>query len=154
MSEDNPISLYSRITIMAESLVPVVRTLRKEIGIQRADEIIAGALEEIGRGWGAAINEIEGDGLAERLAKGLTGFEEDNALDYSVLRQEDEAFDFNVTRCRYAEFMEGIGAQDLGPLLICNLDHAMADEIGMTLTREQTIMTGKSSCSFRFRAKN
>ena len=69
MSEDSPISLYSRITIMAESLVPVVRTLRKEIGIQRADEIIAGALEEIGRGWGAAINEIEGDGLAERLAK-------------------------------------------------------------------------------------
>ena len=35
-----------------------------------------------------------------------------------------------VTHCDYAEFMEQIGARDLGELLICNSDFAMADELG------------------------
>jgi predicted ArsR family transcriptional regulator len=58
-----------------------------------------------------------------------------------------------VTRCRYAQFMDDMDAKDLGPLLICELDHAMADALGMTLEREQTIMTGETRCTFRFRAR-
>lgn len=154
MPEDSHVSLYNRITIMAEGLVPVVRALRKEIGQERADGIVAEGLKEIGRDWGKAINAVDADGLAEKITAGLAGFQEDNALDFSVLQQKEDAYDFDVTRCRYAQFMESIGAQDLGPLLICNLDNAMADEIGMTLEREQTIMTGKPCCSFRFRAKS
>jgi hypothetical protein len=153
MAEENHVSLYNRITIMAEGLVPVVRALRKEIGQERADGIVAEGLKDIGRSWGAAINAVDADSLAERITAGLGGFQEDDALDFSIIQQKDDAYDFDVTRCRYAQFMEGIGAQDLGPLLICNLDNAMADEIGMTLEREQTIMTGKPCCSFRFRAK-
>lgn len=154
MSEDSHVSLYNRITIMAEGLVPVVRALRKEIGQDRADGIVAEGLKEIGRSWGKAINAADGDSLAEQITAGLAGFQEDDALDFSVLQQKDDAYDFDVTRCRYAQFMEEIGAQDLGPLLICNLDNAMAEEIGMTLEREQTIMTGQPRCSFRFRAKS
>ena len=153
MADDSQVSLYNRITIMAEALVPVVRTLRKEIGQERSDEIIAEALKEVGRSWGEAIDSLEGDSLAERLTQGLVGFQEDNALDFSILQQEDKAYDFDVTRCRYAQFMEGIGAKDLGPLLICDLDNAMAEALGMTLEREETIMTDKPRCSFRFRSK-
>lgn len=153
MSEDSHVSLYNRITIMASALVPVVRALEQEIGAERAHEIIAGALKGIGRSWGDAINSLDGDGLGDRLTKGLAGFQEDGALEYEILHQGDDAYDFDVTRCRYAQFMEGIGATDLGPLLICDLDHAMAEALGMTLTRDQTIMTGKQRCNFRFRAK-
>jgi len=153
MSEDSHVSLYNRITIMAQTLVPVVRVLRKEIGQERADEIISEALKEVGRGWGEAISSLEGSGLAERMTQGLAGFREDNALDFSILRQEDDAYDFDVTRCRYAQFMEDIGAKDLGPLLICDLDNAMADVLDLTLERKETIMTDKPRCSFRFRSK-
>ncbi len=152
MSDNSRVSLYNRITIMASALVPVVRAFEKEFGEEQTRQIVGEALKDIGRGWGEAINQIDGDGRGDRLTKGLSGFQEDDALDYDILKQDDDAYDFDVTRCRYAQFMDGIGAKDLGPLLICNLDHAMAEALGMTLEREQTIMTGNPRCSFRFRA--
>ena len=153
MSEDSHVSLYNRITIMASALAPVVRAFQKEFGEDKTNRLVGEALKDVGRGWGETINQIPGQGLGDTLTKGLAGFLEDNALEFEVLRADDDAYDFDVTRCRYAQFMDDIGAKDLGPLLICELDHAMADALGMTLEREQTIMTGKPRCTFRFRAK-
>ena len=153
MSEASHVSLYNRITIMASSLAPVVRAFQKEFGEEKTNRLVSEALKDVGRGWGEAIKQAEGQRLSEKLTKGLSAFQEDDALDFEILRQDDDAYDFDVTRCRYAKFMDSIGAKDLGPLLICELDHAMADVLGMDLEREQTIMTGKSRCTFRFRAK-
>lgn len=153
MSEDSHVSLYNRITIMASALAPVVRAFQKEFGHDKTNRLVGDALKDVGRGWGQAINQIPGQSLSEKLTKGLAGFQEDNALEFEVLRADDDAYDFDVTRCRYAQFMDDMDAKDLGPLLICELDHAMADALGMTLEREQTIMTGETRCTFRFRTK-
>jgi L-2-amino-thiazoline-4-carboxylic acid hydrolase len=68
----------------------------------------------------------------------------------------DERLDFNVTRCRYAEFYKDLGLADLGYLVHCNRDHAMIDGFNpdLKLTRTQTVMEGASHCDFRFTKKS
>jgi hypothetical protein len=60
-----------------------------------------------------------------------------------------------VTRCRYAEFYRELGEAELGLLLVCSADFAMAEGFGpgSELTRKQTIMQGASHCDFRYRRR-
>jgi hypothetical protein len=72
-----------------------------------------------------------------------------------VLRQDEQALDFNVTRCRYAELYRALGLEDLGGLLSCGRDAAMIEGFNpdVELTRTQTIMEGASHCDFRYRLR-
>ena len=66
-----------------------------------------------------------------------------------------EAYEINVTRCRYAQFYKELGAPELGFLLVCSADFPMAEGFGpdVKLTRTQTIMQGASYCDFRYALK-
>jgi L-2-amino-thiazoline-4-carboxylic acid hydrolase len=77
------------------------------------------------------------------------------SLDIDMVAAGDERLDFNVTRCRYAEFYKELGLADLGYLVHCNRDHAMIDGFNpdLKLTRTQTVMEGASHCDFRFTKK-
>ena len=78
-----------------------------------------------------------------------------NALDYEVLAKTADAFDVNVTGCRYAAFYRELGAPELGFLLVCSSDFPVAEGFGgeVELTRTQTIMQGASHCDFRYRLR-
>ena len=74
------------------------------------------------------------------------------ALEIEVLASDARRFDFNVTRCRYAEMYAELGLGTLGHLLSCGRDGALCrgyDE-RIRLTRSQTLMQGASHCDFRF----
>jgi hypothetical protein len=73
-------------------------------------------------------------------------------LDYEVVKQTPDAFEINVTRCRYAEFYKALGTPETGFLLTCSADFSMAEGFGphVQLTRTQTIMQGASHCDFRY----
>ncbi len=60
-----------------------------------------------------------------------------------------------VKKCRYARFYQEIGAPELGFLLTCSADFAMAEGFGadVRLTRTHTIMQGASHCDFRYALK-
>ena len=77
------------------------------------------------------------------------------SLDIDMVAAGDDRLDFNVTRCRYAEFYKDLGLADLGYLVHCNRDHAMIDGFNpdLKLTRTQTVMEGASHCDFRFTKK-
>ena len=68
-------------------------------------------------------------------------------------RHDKEAMDIDVTRCPFAEFFRALGEPELGALLICETDFDIVATGGgaVTLTREQTIMQGAPSCTFRYR---
>ena len=82
-------------------------------------------------------------------------FSEEGALELEVLTHSADTYDFNVTRCRYAEFYEEMGANELGLILSCSRDFALAGGISnrLELIRTQTIMQGASHCDFRLRLK-
>ena len=62
-------------------------------------------------------------------------------------------FDFNVTRCRYAEMYKKMGLGEIGGLLSCNRDGSFCEgyDPRLKMTRTQTIMEGASHCDFRYR---
>jgi hypothetical protein len=89
------------------------------------------------------------------MASALDGFAAGDALDYEVLRQSADAFDVNVTGCRFARFYQELGEPELGFLLVCSLDFPMAEgyDADVELKRTQTIMQGASHCDFRYALK-
>ncbi len=68
-------------------------------------------------------------------------------------RHDEQALEFDITRCRFAEFFHALGEPELGALLVCATDFDIVAAAGdaVSLTREQTLMQGAPSCTFRYR---
>jgi hypothetical protein len=147
------VPLIEQVRIQAQVLVPLVKALQAELGTERANGIVREALAEPNRQHGEKWWRMQGPRpLGEKLAAAFDGFAEGRALDYDVVKQTPDAFDVNVTGCRYAELYKKIGAPELGFLLVCSADFPMAEGFGsdVQLTRRQTIMQGASHCDFRY----
>lgn len=152
------LSLLEMVKLQAQVLVPVLRAFRKEFGAERANEIAFGALREWSRDIYRHIGE-QGEGTpAEKFDSIMTAITPKigNDVDFDVLQQTPEHFDFNITGCRYADFFRQLGEPELGTILLCEVDNHMADLIGapdVKLDRTQTIMNGAKYCDFRWTMK-
>ena len=150
------IPLIEQIKIQAQVLVPLVKTLQAELGEERANAIVRKALGDLYRSYGEKWWRSQGAGsFEEKMASAFEMFAAGDALQYDVLKRTPEAFELNVTQCRYAQFYKKIGAPELGFLLTCSADfsHAEGFGAGVELTRTQTIMQGASHCDFRYALK-
>jgi hypothetical protein len=134
-------------------LVPLINTLRAELGEHRANSLVRKALADLYRKFGEKWwREHGGADVGATMEFTFDGFAAADALATQILRKTPDHFDINVTRCRYAEFYKQIGAPELGFLLVCSADFHMAEGFGadVKLTRTQTIMQGASHCDFRY----
>jgi hypothetical protein len=150
------IPLIEHVKIQARVLVPLVRTLQAELGEERANAIVRKALGALSRQYGERWWRTQGAGnVGEKMASAFEMFAAGDALGYEVAKQAPDAFDVNVTECRYARFYREMGAPELGFLLTCSADFAMSEGFGadVQLTRTQTIMQGASHCDFRYLLK-
>ena len=150
------IPLIEQVKIQAQVLVPLVKTLKAELGEERANAIVRKALADLYRKFGEAWWQKQGErNLGEKMASAFKGFAAGEALDYEVLKQTADAFEVNVTGCRYARFYKEMGVPELGFLLTCSGDFGLAEGYGagVQLTRTQTIMQGASHCDFRYALK-
>ena len=147
------IPLIEQVKIQAQVLVPLVKALQAELGEERANAIVRKTLGDLYRKYGEKWWRTQGArNLGEKMASAFNMFAAGNALDYEVVKQAPDAFEVNVTGCRYAKFYEEIGAPELGFLLTCSADFSMTEGFGtgVQLTRTQTIMQGASHCDFRY----
>ena len=147
------IPLIEQIKIQAQVVVPVIKALEAELGAERAHAIVRQALGAHFRALGERWWRAQGAGnFGDKLAASFQQFAAADALDYEVLQQTENAFDVNVTGCRYARFYQALGVPELGFLLVCSADITMAagSGAGMQLTRTQTIMQGAAHCDFRY----
>ena len=148
------IPVIEQAKIQAQVLVPLVKALQAELGEERANAVVRKALGEQYRKFGERWWKSQGArDLGEKMASAFEGFAAADALDYDVLKKDSQSFEVNVTGCRYAEFYKKIGAPELGFLLVCSSDFALADGYGgdVHLARTQTIMQGASHCDFRYK---
>lgn len=149
MGIDN-LTLHERLTVQMQYVVPLIRDLQQILG----EDVINDALaERLRRQFNAAQQAPSKVADMRRMEKDTERFAAGGALDVDILEATDEKFDMNVTRCRYMEMMEALGARDIGHLLICNQDFSAAERLGMTLERTQTKMQGAAFCDFRYRKK-
>jgi len=149
------LSLLDKTRIQAQVLVPLLRTLRAELGGERADAMVRQSL----RDWSKQLFAAVGNGVDGRprrkWAAMHTALAEVTERDVTLemLRHDEEALEFDVTACRFAEFFRALGEPDLGALLVCETDFdiAAAGAGEVSLTRDQTIMQGAPRCTFRYR---
>ena len=147
------IPVIEQAKIQAQVLVPLVKTLQTELGEERANALVRKALGDVfrrlGEQWWQAKKSTH---VGENMASAFAAFARGDAIDYSVRAQSQDAYDIDVTACRYAQFYKELGEPELGFLLVCSLDFPFAEGIGpdMKLTRTQTIMQGASHCDFRY----
>jgi predicted ArsR family transcriptional regulator len=150
------VPLIEQVRIQAKVLVPLVRALQAELGEEQANAIVRKALGELYRKYGEKWWQAQGAcTLGDGIASAFEMFASGDALRYEVVKQAPDAFELNVTECRYARFYKEIGAPELGFLLTCSADFAMAKGFGadVQLTRTHTIMQGASHCDFRYALK-
>lgn len=150
------IPIIEQVKIQARALIPMIKALQAELGEERANAIVRKALGELYRSYGEKWWRTRGShDLGSSMASAFDGFAAGDALDYKVIKQTPDAFEVNVTGCRYAEFYKKLGVPELGFLLTCSADFEMAEGYGanVQLKRTQTIMQGASHCDFRYALK-
>lgn len=146
-------SVLDRRRIEAMVLGPVIRAFQGEFGEARTNEIVRNVMEGIAREQGRELAGRVGDDGLESMSASKGAWRKNNALETDVLAGDSERYEFNVTRCRYAEMYNEIGYGDLGGLLSCARDFAFSQGFNpdISLDRQHTIMSGDAICDFRYR---
>jgi predicted ArsR family transcriptional regulator len=152
---DPNVSLLDKTRIQAQVLVPVLRALRAELGKATADALAKRALRDWSKQLFAAIADgVEGSPRQKwgAMHKAMAENSEQDVT-FEMHRRDEEALEFDVTQCRFAEFFRALGEPELGALLICEIDFDIAAAGGgeVAFTRDQTIMQGAPSCTFRYK---
>jgi hypothetical protein len=147
-------TVIERARIQAQVLVPLVKAMQAELGEARANALVRKTLSNLYRGYSEEFAKAKNEpDLGRFVASAFKTYARDDALQYDVIEQTQDAYAINVRKCRYAEFYKELGEPELGFLLVCTADFAVADGFGadVQLTRTQTIMQGADHCDFRYR---
>lgn len=148
------IPVIQQAKIQAQVLVPLVKALQAELGEVRANGLVRRALGDIYHRHGEEFWRTKNEkNLGNIMASAFATYAREDALGYRVIEQSQDAFEIDVTGCRYAEFYKELGEPELGFLLVCSADFPTAEGFGpdIKLTRTQTIMQGASHCDFRYK---
>ena len=155
-AETNPdVSPLDEYKFQAAVLLPVLGTLRAELGEERANRLVLGALRDWSRRrWHRKGARFPG-GPREKWAALMdeTTRRLGSEVEIRVLRDDGEALECDVTRCAYAELFRQLGEIPLGLALCCDDDFYIT-EVGhpeVEMTRTTTLMEGASRCDFRWR---
>ncbi|WP_312948784.1 L-2-amino-thiazoline-4-carboxylic acid hydrolase [Superficieibacter sp.] len=156
MSDNNELGILARRKIEAEIIKPIYDILVRDLGKDRAQAIIGEAIEQAAVDAGAEFARQEPNGADLRSFVALQYlWEKDNALDVRVIDDDDQHYNYDVTRCRYAEMYHEMGLGEIGHLLSCARDEKFIVGYApdVELTRTTTIMQGARCCDFRYRVK-
>lgn len=152
---DLTMGILARRRIEAEIIKPIYEEMKAAFGVEAARGVIERAVKKAALESARAFAATEKGGTSLRSFAALQPlWQKEDALRLDVLRSDDEAMDYNVTRCRYAEMYHAMGLGEIGHLLSCNRDATFIEgyDPSIKMERTQTIMQGASHCDFRYRA--
>ena len=143
--------------IEANVIKPIYEEMVDRLGREQAQSILGSAIEKAAIEQGKTMADSTENGPSLRAF--ITLFERwkmGGALEVEVIHEADDQFDFNVTRCRYAEMYKDLDMGDIGHLLSCGRDGSFCTgyDPRIELDRGQTIMGGAGHCDFRYKFKS
>jgi hypothetical protein len=149
------LTLLKQRKIEANVLVPVIQAFESRFGKKDALDIVQKVIEEIALKQGCDLAEKDAGTPMDKVDLLVSRFCEGGAMELEVLHKSADAYDFNVTRCRYAELYHEMGVSDLGFVLSCSRDFSLTKGVSpkLKLLRTKTIMQGDAFCDFRFRIR-
>ncbi|WP_340150584.1 L-2-amino-thiazoline-4-carboxylic acid hydrolase [uncultured Sneathiella sp.] len=149
MTKDINITPFQHIKLTVEAQIPLVRAMERVLGQEKAHALVRETLDQRNR----AISEVRASKeptTIPKLEAEFASFGIGIDFEFDVQKRTDSEFHVDVHKCAYTQMMEQLEARDLGPLLICNCDFALAEGLGLELKREKTCMKGDGMCDFRF----
>lgn len=150
------LSMLDKRRIEAQMLKHVYDTLNESHGKETAARTIGEAVRRSSVEQAKSFAAAEPNGTSlESFADLFALWTQDEALVIDVLARDAERFEFNVTRCRYAEMYREMGLAEIGPLLSCQRDGTFCQGYDKRIgfERSQTLMQGASHCDFRYHFK-
>jgi hypothetical protein len=146
--------IIERRRIEAEILKHVFDVVVESHGKEIASKVVSGAVSRSAIDQGAHFREALGrtPDLVD-FAAIQQHWTANDALTVEVTHASPERFEFNVTRCRYAELYRDMGLAEIGPLLSCARDGEFCTGYNpeIKLTRTQTLMIDGKPCDFRYK---
>ena len=155
MTAADTLPMIERRRIEATILKHVYETLKESHGTEVASRAIGDAVRRssIEQARQLAASEPGGQTSMRTFIERQAQWRMGDALRTETLLESDAQFDFNVTRCRYAEMYREMGLGEIGHLLSCQRDGTFCEgyDPRLKMERTQTIMQGASHCDFRYR---
>jgi hypothetical protein len=152
MSDELPILLKRQ--IQAQVIGPIHAEMVAAFGLEKANAVLDAAVRKaaIAEGQEFASKEPGGVTSMAQFIKLYELWTHDGALEIEVLQADDQTFNFDVTRCKYAESYKQMGLGAIGHLMSCNRDGTFCQgyDPRITLERQHTIMAGAPRCTFRY----
>lgn len=145
-----PVLLKRR--IQAAVIGPIHAEMVAALGRERAHAILDGAIRKAAIAEGQAFAAKDGPTTMASFIKLYELWTHDGALEIDILEAGDAVFNFNVTRCKYAETYKAMGLGHIGHLMSCNRDGTFCQgyDPNIELVREHMIMDGSECCTFRY----
>lgn len=147
------ISHLRRREVQAPLVVSLIKGFAREMDHDKAIEVATEVIKEDAMISGKKVAERYCGNTMVELARVVREvWSQDNALVINVLEEMDQNFNFDVTRCGYAELYDKMGIKEFGSCLSCSRDEPFTEGFNprIKLTRTQTIMEGAAYCDFRF----
>ena len=150
------VPLLIRREIEARIIAPFVGAPPPRFGREAVIEILRETVAKIAREQGGQAAAACGGNDLKTFEKVTDRWQAGGALELTVLQHGQQVYDFDVTRCRFAEMYRRLGIPELGEVLSCNRDFEASEGFNpdLELTRTQTIMGGATHCDFRYRMKD
>ncbi|MEH6546824.1 MAG: L-2-amino-thiazoline-4-carboxylic acid hydrolase [Sneathiella sp.] len=143
--------------IEANIIKPIFEEMVVALGIEKAKDILGTAIRKNSVEQGKAYAESQDQPTSlSSFHSLLPQWTAGGALEVEMLKETEEAIDYNVTRCRYAEMYKEMGLSEIGHLLSCGRDGTFCNgyDPKINLERTQTIMQGATHCDFRYTVKS
>ena len=155
LPEDNlnaQIGVLTRREVEVRILAPVIAAMADGFGRKEVLSVMRKTIIHIAREQGRELSTRMGGNSLKHFAASMEFWTKDDALQMDILEHNDTVFNFNVTRCRYAELYDNLGIRELGSALSCARDFALIEGFNpeVSLKRTQTIMEGAPYCDFRY----
>ncbi|MCA1989630.1 MAG: L-2-amino-thiazoline-4-carboxylic acid hydrolase [Desulfarculus sp.] len=153
MSADlSKVPLIARREIEARIVAPLIEAFGAELGREKALAQLERVIAQLALASGQEMARQVTENTIAALDTVVRFWGYDSAMEVERLAQNNQRYDFNVRRCRYAEMYRELGLADLGLVLSCQRDFAFFEGFNprIKLTRTQTIMQGADHCDFRF----
>ena len=150
------IGVLTRREVEVRILAPVIEAMGDRFGRDEVLDVMRKTIINIAREQGRELSALMGGNSLKHFAASMEFWTKDDALQMDILEHNDAVFNFNVTRCRYAELYESLGLRELGTSFSCARDFALIEGFNpdVKLTRKQTIMEGAPYCDFRYKIKS
>ncbi|QYN51201.1 MULTISPECIES: L-2-amino-thiazoline-4-carboxylic acid hydrolase [Apibacter] len=156
-NQKEEIGILQRRKIEAEIIKPIYDILKREYGLEQAksiiEEAVANAAIQAGKDF---AQKEDGPTSVQSFVALQYLWEKDDALETEVVVNNENQYDYNVKRCRYAEMYHEMGLGEIGFLLSCNRDAKFIEGYApnVKLTRPHTIMNGDGFCDFHYKLEN